>query len=92
MYDDTIVRLSKELNKNFVTLSNFPVAHVGWECDSNGYIVEDYDTKERFVVLTNHGAPYIAEAQELHSKLIEYEDLASDLRYALDILNKRESF
>ena len=44
-------------NEEYPVLFEFEVAHIGWECDSVGYVIE-YHGEPR-LVLTNHGSPYL---------------------------------
>lgn len=81
---DEIKIISDRLKKKLKLLSCFDIAHVAWECDSIGYIVEEEDTKKRHIILTSHGAPYIAKVEELHEILEEYERLEYETKEAID--------
>lgn len=48
-------------------LYKFDVAHVGWDCDPTGYVI-NYQGENR-LVLTNHGSPYLVSNQ--HLRLLE---------------------
>jgi hypothetical protein len=63
----------------------FDVAHVGWECDSRGFIVED-NAKNRFIILTSHGSPYFATEKELDNLVATYVKLASSTVDAMNVL------
>lgn len=63
----------------------FELAHVGWECDSNGWVVER--AGKRYLILTDHGSPYVAEARALRDQLKTYADLIS---VTVDALQKLE--
>ena len=70
---------------SYKKLFQFKIAHIGWESDNKGWIVENQG--QRFIVLTNHGAPYIAEKLELINKINEYEYLISNTHRALYLLD-----
>ena len=44
-------------NEEHPVLFEFEIAHIGWECDSVGYVIE-YHGEPR-LVLTDHGSPYL---------------------------------
>lgn len=69
-------------NKNIILntveyklLNKFDVYYTGWECDSEGFVVEDVKTKKQLIMLSNHGSLYIASQKELNSMLDEYKDI-----------------
>lgn len=64
----------------------FEIAHVGWECDSKGWVVEL--AGKRHLILTNHGSPYIAQARELRDRLKVYAGLVSVTVDALQLLEE----
>lgn len=85
-----IERLCNKLNKNLKVLYHFSIAHVGWECDDIGWVVEDSETKERHIVLTDHGGPYIADPEELRTKCNEYDRLKKETQTALDFFFEKK--
>lgn len=62
----------------------FDIAHVGWECDSNGWVVEQ--AGKRHLILTNHGSPYIAQPRVLAALVTKYAALITATAAALDVL------
>jgi len=67
-------------------LHEFTVPHAGWEVDHTGWICEDSDGNKK-VVLTNHGAPYVATERELEKELRLLEKYVSEIEKALSIIN-----
>jgi len=55
-------------------LEKFPVMHVGWECDSEGYLVED-ENKIVKIVMTNHGFFYFPTAIEMQELINGYKKI-----------------
>jgi hypothetical protein len=53
----------------YKTIDFFDMYHLGWECDTKGFLVEK-DGKQ-VVVLTNHGNPYFADIESLKKKVKE---------------------
>jgi hypothetical protein len=53
----------------YKTIDFFDMYHLGWECDTKGFLVEK-DGKQ-VVVLTNHGTPYFADVEVLKNKAKE---------------------
>ena len=64
---------------------HFDIAHSGWECDSEGWVVE-YLNGTRRLILTNHGSPYFAEKTELLDLLDEYEKLVQRTEKAYELI------
>lgn len=62
-------------NGEYKLLNKFDVYYTGWECDSEGFVVEDVKTKKQLIMLSNHGSLYIASQKELNSMLDEYKDI-----------------
>lgn len=62
-------------NGEYNLLNKFDVYYTGWECDGEGFVVEDVNTKKQSIMLSNHGSLYIASIQELNSMLAEYKDI-----------------
>lgn len=53
----------------YKTIDFFDMYHLGWECDTKGFLVEK-DGKQ-VVVLTNHGDPFFADIESLKKKVKE---------------------
>ena len=70
---------------DYKTLMIFPVAHLGWECDSKGYVVKDAKG-EVYLILTSHGGFYLADKEELIEKLSEYQEWIDKTKAALNLL------
>jgi hypothetical protein len=64
------------------TLLHFKVMFSGWECDDDGWVVELKDGRV-VPVLSSHCALYIADLDELHEKLAEYQEVATDTEKAI---------
>lgn len=62
----------------------FPVLHQGWDMDGKGWVVER--DKKRFIVLTNHGSPYIANKKELEMQMKKYSDISEKTKKALEYI------
>lgn len=67
-------------------ISTFKVAHVGWEMDNVGAVVELEDGTRR-LVLTNHCSPYIADPSELNNLISRYIRELSGMQAALDAVD-----
>ncbi len=53
-------------------LFKFPVAHLGWEFDSEGAVVCD-EHGRRSCVMTSHGAPFYASTRRMKHQIVKYE-------------------
>lgn len=74
----------EEVMQMGVKVSEFPVLYSGWECDHTAFV---YDYKgQLFLILSNHGAPYIADLSDLREKIEEYEEVLAASRKALNDL------
>lgn len=80
----------------YKTICKFNIAHLGWEMDSKGLIVEAIGGEDsltvREIVLTNHGQPYFAHEKELEKKIREYEKLIYDTKVAIAICRETMKF
>lgn len=77
--------MSKSLyirGEKFKKIMEFDVLHLAWECDSKGWIVENYSSG-RYIVLTNHGSPYIAPQEELIKLIESYQSVINKTKEAL---------
>ena len=69
------------------TIYSFPVLWEGWECDPEGLI--KCDTKgNKYLILTDHGSPYVADKQELIGRINEYKDVIAKSEKALQLLEE----
>jgi len=84
--DMKLEEISKTSGKVLTVLCKFDLAYPGWECDSEGWVVED-EYKERFIVLTNHGGPYFAEREELLNQINSYHSLIVQTFNALNMFD-----
>jgi len=75
-------QITTELRKIF----EFKVYWHAWECDSEGYVMEDV-TGKRHLILTNHGSMYIAEEQQALAKIEEYQEAIRETQKALYLLH-----
>ena len=75
----------KQLDKELEVVHTIQLAYVGWECDSEGWLVKDKNNKH-YVVLTSHGSPYFATLDELNEVLQSYVDLTRDITRAIGFL------
>jgi hypothetical protein len=69
---------------NCKIVKEFQIAHVGWESDNTGWIVEHDGLRK--LVMTNHGNHYFATKEELQSKIEEYNQLIADAESALSMI------
>jgi hypothetical protein len=76
---DLILRSGKLLHA-------FPVMHRGWELDDKGAVYEMPDGK-RYLILTNHGAYYVARPKELLDKILEYQSATEATELALELFH-----
>lgn len=72
-----------DINK---VLLEFNIAHIGWECDSTGWIVL-LNNGHKGVVMTNHGSPNLADASELESQIELYQNLIDETKEVLKLLS-----
>lgn len=70
-------------------LYKFNISHIGWESDTEAWIIEDEKGK-RFIKTTSHGKEIEAKEKFLDHKIKEYQDLIRETRKAKHILNYRE--
>lgn len=82
-----IEKLEIQLNKKFIVLYEFTLAWVAWECDSEGAVVKD-ENENKYLILTQHGSPYIASKDDLLKQIADYQNLISDTRKAITYLEK----
>lgn len=77
---------SVSVNDNeYNVISEFPVLHQGWECDSIGYIVQD--GKKQKIVLTSHGYGYFAKSKDLEELIRLYKEALRKTKMALLVRN-----
>ena len=50
----------------------FPVAWIGWECDSKSWIVNGRKTGKNYLILTDHGGMYVGKKDELEARIKQY--------------------
>jgi hypothetical protein len=84
--DDRRARELEALLPGASCLYEFEIAHVGWECDSNGWVCEHKG--KRKLVLTDHGSMYV-EADptvELRVLIAQYESLIASAKRAQNLL------
>jgi hypothetical protein len=72
-------------NKQYDILFIFTTLYKAWECDSEGLIVQD-EKKQKYVVLTSHGSPYIANRDDLEDLIGSYYDVIVQTEKAIRIL------
>jgi hypothetical protein len=63
----------------------FAVLWEGWEMDNEAWVMERPDCS-RYLVMTNHGARYMAMPSDLRERIAEYEKVLADSRKALALL------
>ena len=64
----------------------FPILYEGWEMDEKGEVIERNDGS-RYIRLTNHGKPYIAEVSELEEKIAEYQKVIGETNKAIELVS-----
>lgn len=65
----------------------FPVLWHEWECDGTAHIMEKEDGT-RYLQMTNHGDPYVADPKELKERLDYYKSVILDSEKALELLTQ----
>ena len=70
-------------------LYSFDIAHIGWEGDNKGYVVENEKGK-RFLKTTSHGSEIEVKEKFLDDKIKEYQELIRKTRRAKQVLRKEE--
>ena len=65
-------------------ICKFPVLHHNWECDGEGFVVEN-DNK-RVLILTDHNKPYVASIDELRLKISDYRGAIQEAERAIFLL------
>lgn len=68
-------------DEEYKTITYFDMYHLGWECDTKGFVVETRNGP-RFV-LTNHGTAYFAEAATIEAKIKELNGAVKAMKSAL---------
>ena len=66
----------------------FPVLWSGWELDDKGWVVLD-DSGNRVIVLTNHGAEYVASISELQEKIKRYKAAIEETEKAIAMVREQ---
>lgn len=72
-------------DEEYKTITYFDMYHLGWECDTKGFVVETRNGP-RFV-LTNHGTPKFAEAATIEAKIKELNGAVKAMKSALTAVN-----
>ena len=72
--------------KEDIVLLEFVVLWEGWECDSKAWVMECSDGS-RYLRMTNHGGIYAADIKDIEYKVSEYENVLSETRKAIELLN-----
>jgi hypothetical protein len=72
-------------NNIYMPIHSFDVAHLGWDCDTEGLVAKDSDGN-KVVILTNHWRLYIATKEVLEEKIKEYQKWIEDTQKAIEIL------
>lgn len=68
-------------------IKEFRILYSGWELDGAGEIYEDQSGK-RYLVLTNHGMPYIGSSDELREQIKEYQEVIVETQEAIRLLDE----
>jgi len=71
-------------NKDYKIIYTFKTYYHAWECDGYGNVVEREG--KRSIVLTSHGAPYLATKEELEQLIETYEQAISDTKEAIALI------
>lgn len=66
---------------------SFRVLWIGWECDSEAWVMERSDGS-RYLVMTNHGEKYNASPEELVERITEYQNAIYQTYRALELLKE----
>lgn len=74
--------ISREISRIILT---FPVLYSGWECDETAWVVGKADGTSA-LIMTSHGAPYVADSLQLATRVHEYKKALADAEYALALL------
>ena len=65
--------LEESIEGSFKVLMMFPTLYHGWECDTDGTVIESEGGK-RHIILTSHGNPYVADEAELDQLIESYRN------------------
>jgi hypothetical protein len=71
--------------RQFKELFRFRILYDGWEMDNEGYVCEAEDGG-KVLILTSHGNPYVAEADELDDFIATHQSALDGLRAAKETL------
>lgn len=69
-------------------LYEFPVLWSGWELDDKGWVAEDNNGK-LVIILTNHGAEYIASIEKLEKHLQRYKEASNATEKAIKMVQQQ---
>ena len=64
---------------------SFTVLWRGWECDAMAWVMER-PNGTRYLLMTNHGTEQMQSVETLYGKLIEYDSVVAETKYAIELL------
>lgn len=77
-----------DFRRDYLVLDTFPVYWSGWECDATGWICEDR-SGYTVIILSNHGAKYVANESEVVELAEEWQTAAMTLVKAVEMARTR---
>lgn len=69
-------------------LYEFPVLWSGWELDEKGWVALD-NSGQKVIILTNHGAEYVASIDDLQKHLLRYKEATEATEKAIKMVLKQ---
>lgn len=71
-------------DESYETITYFDMYHLGWECDSKGFVVKTDNGPK--LVLTDHGNPYFASEETIKNKIKELNGAVKAMKTALTVI------
>jgi hypothetical protein len=68
-------------DEDYETITYFNMYHLGWECDTKGFVVKTADGPK--FVLTNHGTAHFASEETIKNKIKELNGAVKAMKSAL---------
>lgn len=69
-------------------LYEFPVLWSGWELDEKGWVALD-NSGQMVIILTNHGAEYVASIDDLQKHLLRYKEASEATEKAIKMMQQQ---
>lgn len=81
------IQWARQQNK-MKKLYEFPILWSGWELDEKGWVALD-NSGQKVIILTNHGAEYVASIDDLQKHLQRYKEATEATKKAIKMVLKQ---